>query len=107
MIPLLGAFAAGFIVIFPGLCLLEVALQRKEQMRSHSKEDEEAERRQASVQTDENAPAVVVVITSKSSWRNTALVGSALSLLIFGAFMLGIIVTNSFMNLNSKPPLCV
>ena len=110
MIPLLGAFAAGFIVIFPGLCLLEVALTRQEQNTlSKSKEDaeeEDVQRRLASIQTDQDAP-MVVAVKSGSNWKDSALVGSALSLLVFGAFMLGIIVTNSFMNLNPKPPLCV
>ena len=112
VIPLLGAFAAGFIVIFPGLCLLEVALTRyEEKTRFASSVEEEAEEEEAqgtqanNIQTDVQVPSVAV--KSAPTWRDGTLIASAVALLVFGAFMLGIIVTNSFMNLNPKPPLCV
>ena len=120
MIPVLGAFAAGFIVIFPGLCLLEVTLRRGE-ARSRDEEDakgeEEAQRRLANVQNAGGggeqrhvtfAPTLssTTTTTKRRDWFGYALLSFALFLLIFGAFMMGIIVTNSILNINAKAPLC-
>ena len=115
MIPLLGAFAAGFIVIFPGLCLLSVSLDRKEEKAriknkrkgNDDEDDKVADGRLASIQANREETPLVDVAKGEKNWRDDALVACALFLLVFGAFMLGIIVTNSFMNLNPKPPLCV
>ena len=118
MIPVLGAFAAGFIVIFPGLCLLEVSLRRGE-ARSRDEEDakgeEEAQPRLANVQNAGGggggerhvtfAPSDSST-TKRRDWVGGALLSLALFLLIFGAFMMGIIVTNSILNINAKAPLC-
>ena len=126
MIPVLGAFAAGFIVIFPGLCLLEVTLRRGE-ARSRDEEDakgeEEAQRRLANVQnaggggeqrhvtfaptlSSTTTTTTTTTTTKRRDWFGYALLSFALFLLIFGAFMMGIIVTNSILNINAKAPLC-
>ena len=103
VIPLLGAFAAGFIVIFPGLCLLEVSLRRLEKQQLEIDEDHGDT---TTIQSGGHADDVIIRDHKRRDWGGWALFVTALFLLVFSAFMLGIIVTNSIMNLNPKAPLC-
>jgi len=93
VIPLLGAFAAGFIVLFPGVSLLELALCQKEAGSS------EMDVVTVDSELSNNETRVSVV---RPSAKTTFLYASAIFLIVFGAFMLGIIVTNGIMNLESK-----
>jgi len=95
VIPILGAFAAAFIVIFPGLCLLELAVNKIDKTEGN---EDDPKQIQESGEVSFSIPSL--------NGRDILKLVLALFLIIFGAFMLGIIVTNSFMTLDAKKPLC-
>ena len=94
VISFLGALAAAFIVIFPGMCLLKLALDRKD-----------ATEVKTSVR-----PSQVPLGTSTAEFSMTKfcfLFGYGVVLVVLGMFIFGIIVTNSCMTKTTKVPLCV
>ena len=112
LIPLLGSLSTGFIVIFPGLCLLEMALTRLEKGRAESDDSDESDENDKSGNSSttnilsDNGGIDDVFQQPPLNWRGLGLLATALFLLVFSAFILGIIVINSFNNLNLKTPLC-
>jgi len=94
VISFLGALAAAFIVIFPGMCLLKLALDRKDA---------------AEVKTSVR-PSQVPLDRSNAEFSMTRfcfLFGYGVVLVVLGMFIFGIIVTNSCMTKTTKVPLCV
>jgi len=92
VISFLGALAATFIVVFPGLCLIEVSLDKRDGP------------------PKEKSPVIYSQSTEKerlsfSKFCAFVLFGSVL--VVLGMFIFGIIVTNSCMTKTTKLPLCV
>jgi len=92
VISFLGALAATFIVVFPGLCLIKVSLDKRE------------------TQGKDHSP----IVFSNSMAREPipfltfiALFFFGSTLIVLGMFIFGIIITNSCMTKTTKLPLCV
>ena len=93
MISFLGALAAAFIVVFPGLCLIKLALDRKDAS-------------EAKISRPSQTP-LPQTATEFSRTKFILFFGYGAVLVVLGMFIFGIIVTNSCMTKTTKVPLCV
>lgn len=99
VISFLGAFAATFIVVFPGLCLISVALNAETQVPVTFAE--------SSTTVDSKRKRSSSRFMHLPKWLSRLFVFIGCSLVVFGMFIFGIIFSNSCLPSQSKIPLCV
>ena len=97
VISFLGALAAAFIVVFPGLCLIKLSLDRKDA----------ADGKLLLSQTSQMPPSPRKNEGEFSFAKFCLFFGYGVLLVVLGMFIFGIIVTNSCTTKTTKLPLCV